>query len=207
MKITAIEIQKKHPSRRSIFIEGEFFRGVTQEVVAKLKLKKGQEVNQKKLGRIIYEEEFTGAKNYAFKLLSYRARSRREIMDKFKEKSYDPAITQKVVENLEELNFINDKNFAYSWARSRLANKPVGKQCLSGELWQKGVDREIIAEVIESTYKERDELTLARELAERRLKVCLNLNEATRKRRLSGYLARRGFSYEVINEVLEALEF
>jgi hypothetical protein len=56
MKITAIEVQKKRPSRRSIFIEGEFFRGVAQEVVAKLKLKEGQEVNQEELGRIIYEE-------------------------------------------------------------------------------------------------------------------------------------------------------
>jgi regulatory protein len=106
------------------------------------------------------------------------------------------------VENLEELNFLNDKNFAYSWAQSRLANKPLGKERLSQELWQKGVAKEIIEEVISATYKEKDELTLVRELAERRLKAYANLDEVTRLRRLSGYLARRGFSYEIINKVL-----
>ena len=205
MKITAIEVQKKRPSRRSIFIEGEFFRGVAQETVTKLRLQKGQEIDQQNLEKIIYEDEFARAKNYAFRLLSYRSRSRREIIDKFKEKDYDPAVAGKVVEDLERLNFINDKNFAQGWAQFRLSNKPMGKQALSRELWQKGVDKEIIEETVEETYKEKDELTLARELAERRSKIYIRLSELTRRRRLSGYLARRGFSYEVIDKVLREL--
>ncbi len=205
MKITAIEIQKNSPSRCSIFINDEFFYGVDRETIAKLNLKEGQEIEHKALKKVIYEEEFKRAKSYAFKLLSYRARSQQEIIDRFKKKNYNSSIMQKVIEHLKALNFINDKNFAYAWAQSRLAIKPAGKQRLRQELWQKGIAKEIIEEVISSVYQKGEEEKLAKELVQRKYKIYQNLDNLAFKRKMERFLLRRGFSYEVIEGVIKGV--
>jgi len=63
-QITEIQVQKKHPSRRSIFLDGKFFCGVSDEVAVKFHLKRGMEIDDDELKELLYEEEFSKAKSY-----------------------------------------------------------------------------------------------------------------------------------------------
>ena len=94
---------------------------------------------------------------------------------------------------------LNDRDFV--WIENRLRHRPRGARLLSQELRQKGVDREVIASVLEET--ELNEYDAALELARKRAQRLANLDERTRERRLSQYLARRGYGWDVIRPVLD----
>ncbi|MCK4261812.1 RecX family transcriptional regulator, partial [bacterium] len=114
-KITAIERQKHRPRRRSLFIDGNFVCGVDEEIVLKLNLEVGQEVNQEEISRIIFKEETRKAKEYALNLLSFRPRSSKEVRDRLKRKDYDEKVIEEAVENLGRIGLLNDEEFARSW--------------------------------------------------------------------------------------------
>jgi regulatory protein len=145
------------------------------------------------------------AKDYAFKLLSYRPRSVKEIEDRLKKKDYASKIIFEVVRNLKKLKFLNDKEFARMWVESRIKTRPMGRYRLKQELIQKGIDKDLIEKTL-SNYREEEEIELAKELAQRKLKRSYqDLDEITTKRRLYGFLQRRGFSYDTIQEAMKEI--
>ena len=89
------------------------------------------------------------------------------------------------------------------WVESRIRTRPMGRYRLYQELIQKGIDRDLIEKTL-NNYREEEEVKPAKELAQRKLKKSYqNLDEVTTKRRLYGFLQRRGFSYDTIQEVLK----
>ncbi len=154
----------------------------------------------------ITSEEEKKAKECALNFLTYRQRSFKELSDRLRVKGYKDATIKVVLQHLSELNLINDRAFARSWAQARTSHKPIGRELLSQELWQKGIAPEIITEVCESIFAERSEESLALALAHNKLKSYRNLDPITRNRRLYSYLRRRGFSTEVISQVIADIE-
>ncbi|MCK4649219.1 RecX family transcriptional regulator, partial [bacterium] len=59
------------------------------------------------------------AKDYAFKLLSYRPRSIKEIRNRLKKKDYSSKVILEVIKDLKRLKFLNNKEFARMWVESR----------------------------------------------------------------------------------------
>lgn len=151
------------------------------------------------------KEEIKKAKDYAFKLLSYRPRSIKEIQDRLKRKDYSSKIIFEVIKTLKRLKFLNDKEFAKMWVESRIKTRPMGRYRLYQELIQKGIDRDLIEKTL-SNYQEEEEIELAKELAQKKLKRSYrNLDQVTAQRRLYGFLQRRGFSCDTIQEVMKEL--
>jgi len=204
-KITDIKPQKKRSKRRSIFVNNEFLCGVDEEIVAILSLKVGQEVDKKRIKEILYKEEVKKAKDYAFKLLSYRPRSIKEIRNRLKKKDYSSKVILEVIKSLKRLKLLNDREFVRMWVESRIKTRPMGRYRLYQELIQKGIDRDLIEKTL-SNYREEKEIELAKELAQGKLKRSYrNLDRVTARRRLYGFLQRRGFSYDAIQEVMKEL--
>jgi len=203
-RVTKIEPQKKNPKRRSVFLEGKFAFGLDEEVLYKYGLKEGEEVEQKKIGLIIQSETKKKAKEAALKFLSYRRRSEKEVRDKLKKKEFAKDLIDEVIEDLKRVNLINDYDFACAWIRDRVSNNPRGKALLKQELWKKGIKKEIIEKVLKEYFKNADEeLNLAKKLMEKRKKRYANLEKNVAKRRMIDFLLRRGFSYDIVKQVLK----
>ncbi len=168
-------------------------------------MKVGEETGEEKLSRAVFNEQVRKAKDYALNLLTYRPRSCQEIRDKLRGKHYPEKVLEKVIARLRELSFLDDKQFARLWVESRLLNKPLGRRLLEQELRQKGIGSEIVEKVCESAYREQGEEEIALELARKRLKRYGNPDDFAVKRRLYGYLGRRGFPPDTISGVLEKL--
>ncbi len=81
MRITKIEGQKKHPSRKSIFIDGKFTFGVSDDVLLKFSLYVGKELEQSDTEKILHAENVETAKQKVIRFLSIRPRSKKEIRD------------------------------------------------------------------------------------------------------------------------------
>lgn len=149
---------------------------------------------------------WTKALSYAYRLLSYRPRSQKELSARLARKDFPPEVVQEIIEFLKEKGYLDDLSFARFWVNSRLSANPIGKQLLKLELRKKGVNDSVIEQVLAQTSDLDNELILAREVAERRLKVLKKnskLGPEKIKRRLCDYLLRRGFSYETIMEILD----
>ncbi|WP_027339193.1 RecX family transcriptional regulator [Halonatronum saccharophilum] len=203
-EITAIKAQKNNQGRCSIFLDGEFFIGVDAELIYKFNLEKGHKLSEDLLDHIIDQEDFIKAKEAAFKLLSYRQRSRREIEDRLAKKGFDFGVIEGVLKVLDRLNYIDDRKFARAWIRDRIT-KGFGPWRIKGDLRNKGVAKKIIEEELASEYDFGLEYDLALKYAKKKEGRYLGLDDIERRYKLSGVLKRKGFSFEVINNVLDDL--
>ena len=195
MKVTKIELQKHSPDRYSIYVDDEFAVGVDREIVYTLNLYEGLEIDANMLERISYTEEKRKVKEKALHLLTYRARAKKELTDRLKEKGAEINIIADVIGELEAIGLVNDTEFTKVWVRER--SKSYGSFRLRGELIKKGIAKEII----DKALSELNELDTANELAQKWIDRHKNLPPIVLKRRLFSFLMRRGISYETINSL------
>lgn len=202
-QITDIQVQKKHPKRRSIFLDGEFFCGVSEELAVKFHLETGMEIDADELKALLHEEEFSKAKNYIYGILARRMYTSREILNKLKERGYTDEIIQDVIATMERYGYVNDSFYAEEWIQSRMKSKPKGKIALRQELARKGIDKTIIEDALSQAFDESRESDMALELARRKINSYSKDNPAVARRKLQSFLLRRGFGYETVRNVIE----
>lgn len=143
---------------------------------------------------------FEKARGAALRLFKSRPRSVLELREILLGKAHLPEVVDRVVADLTARGLLDDSVFARGWMQGRL--KRYGYLRVAGELQQKGLPREVIASLWEDMKKDHDEEETARAIAQRRLKVAGDLEPLKQKKRVMDYLARRGFSPEIISKVL-----
>lgn len=143
------------------------------------------------------------ALNASYRTLSYRNRSQKELEQKLKEKGFKKDIIQKTIAYLQERNYINDREFARQWGKSKIAQNFYGKYLLEREFHQKGIDSDTSNEVIEELYSEADEVKIAEQLSIKKMKLYRNLETEVAKRRLVSLLQRKGFNTDIILKVIK----
>jgi regulatory protein len=115
------------------------------------------------------------------------------------QRGFGPSIIDQVVARFTELGYLDDADFAHRWVQTREQLAPRGTRLLRQELRQKGIDPALAEAAIE--VAEVDDLESAMRIAERRLSKMSGLDRETQRRRLAGYLERRGFNYDVVRKV------
>ena len=165
----------------------------------------GKKLSDQEMEKIISEDKTIRGKKYLLRLLSRRIYSRYEILKKLNIKGYPEKIIANLVLWLEDNNYINDELFAEMWAQFRLQNKPIGRYKLNQELRIKGIKQDIIKKVIDKTYNEIDELTLARNLIKDKIVSSEIKNIRIDPKKIYNFLLRRGFSVEVSKNIYDEL--
>lgn len=135
--------------------------------------------------------------------MALRPRSEKEIRERLFQKNFGRATVADTVSFLKEKNLIDDLKFARLWVESKMSRSPVGSRLLKRELAGKGVAGCLIERVLSDAKV--DEGALAGTLAKERLRSLKGLPAEEAKRKLSGFLARRGFSFDAINGVIEEM--
>ena len=151
----------------------------------------------------IKSDTFGKARDCAYRLLSYRPRSQREIIDRLARRGFDRETIDAVVNYLKQLNYINDSQFARAWVENRILTKPMGLFLLKQELRNKGISNEIVDEVIDGVNRDYDEYRIAKNLFLSRWPRYSHLDRTTSRRRIYAYLKRRGFSSEIIFKIMQ----
>jgi regulatory protein len=152
------------------------------------------------------QKELKRAKNTAYRYLTIRSRSRAEILKKLRDKEFSPTMIEAVVEHLLRLGYIDDRKFACQWATSRARLRGYGRHRIEQELRQKGVDREIIREALNEAVPPEDERENARRVAEKKLRTMKRVEPEVRRRRLAGFLERKGFPHEIVWDILRTIK-
>lgn len=137
----------------------------------------------------------------AYYYLSYRPRSEGEIRQWLHKRGFSNEVAEKTIARLREQNLSDDLAFAQFWKDNRLSFRPKSKRLIKKELRDKKVDAEIVAQVTQDI----DDEETAHKLGSSRLPSLAHLDYPAFYRRLSSYLAYRGFSYEVIKRTASLL--
>lgn len=207
MYITKITSQQKDPSRKNIYVDGEFRVGVSAETLLRFGLRTGDEIGADKLRLIEAAEEVVGAKKAALRYLSYRPRTVREVRDKLREKEFGDEEIQKTIQQLEDSKLLNDLEFARMYVRDAVLRKPIGKLALKQKMILLGLERKLIDRVLDEMSQETDQEDAARRAAENFLAKGKHVRDKQDglqlRNRLANFLAQRGFTWDIISKVIK----
>jgi regulatory protein len=151
------------------------------------------------------DEQLKRAKNTAYRYLTIRPRSRKELADQLQDKEFTNLMIAAVLEHVTRLGYLDDEKFAAQWAASRVRSRGFGRRRLEQELRIKGISRDIIKETLDTLFEEAPEAETARKEAEKKNKTLTRFEPDVRRRRLAGFLERKGFSSEIILTILRTV--
>ncbi|MGB9673295.1 MAG: regulatory protein RecX [Anaerolineales bacterium] len=197
--ITALKTQKKNPQRINVYLDGEFAFGLSRIVAAWLQV--GQELSDEKIAQLQSEDNFESSYQRVLHYLSIRPRSEKEISKYLIKIGLPPALQEKILERLKSHDWIDDERFAAQWVENRAVFHPVSKRALQFELSLKGIDRE----TIQKTTSDYDEEESAYQASQKILNRIRELPLTQFKNKIYPYLARRGFSHDVILSTVQRL--
>ncbi len=198
-KITALEVQKRNKERVNVFLDSEYAFSLT--LLEAAKLRKGQELSPGEITSLQAEDEVHRAVESAVRFLASRPRSEAEVRRNLQKKTFDDRVIDATVQRLSNLGYLDDEAFARYWIENRETFKPRGPMALRYELRQKGIsDR-----VIDSTLETIDVFDSAYRAAQNRASRFKGKDIQTFEHKVGSFLQRRGFTYEVIRNVIEKL--
>lgn len=200
--ITAITPQRHDPERVSVFLDGEFAFGLHADLVLERGLFAGLALDEATVRDLLAADEIRRALATALNALAYRARSEGEIAQRLRQKGFGPEAIDAALERLRDWRYVDDREFASRWIENRQEHRPRSERMLAQELRQKGVDPATIADTIADAGL--DEVADARELVAKQRAKLAALDPETQTRRITGFLSRRGYGWDVIRQALDA---
>ncbi|HZM21751.1 MAG TPA: RecX family transcriptional regulator [Anaerolineales bacterium] len=195
-KITALVAQKRNPNRVNIYLDGEYAFSLARIVAAWLRV--GQELDEEKIKRLQAEDAHERAVQQALLFLSYRSRSESEIRLNLRKHEIPEDVIDQTLQRLRQDGLANDDQFAQAWVENRSAFRPRSRRMMAMELRQKGLTDDAVSSALEDV----DDEALAYEAARKRAPRLKDLEWFDFRKKLSEFLARRGFSYSVITSVV-----
>jgi regulatory protein len=228
--ITALKADPFDPDKVLLFIDGKQILTVALEVAAAEKLSIGQECPPSRLERLHQAEELQAVYESAIRFLSYRPRSEREVELRLRKKGHAPEQIATILERLRKRGYLDDMEFARFWVGNRMSFSPRGPRLLRSELRQKGVSQEIVDAVLQEQSEAQAEVAQEAEevaaiwgnsapdeptagtdlanalaLARKKWRTYGSLDPQTARRRLTGFLMRRGYNYDTVDGVIRRL--
>lgn len=191
MKITKIEVQRNNKQRASLFLDDEFYCGLSCEIVVKNRLKEGMEVNTFFVDSLRNEAEKEIALSKTLNFISKSQKTERQIKDYLNKKGFEGNTIDYVLQKLKEYNFVDDEQFANNFVKYK--TKSSGRRKILMELKQKGVSEEV-AKISVETYSQDDENIY--NVAQKYLK--LKERDLKTKQKAFRFLLSKGYESEKI---------
>lgn len=140
----------------------------------------------------------------ALRFLKIRPRSVQEMRTKLLKKNFAADEVEREIEYLKSIELLDDRAFSASWIRYRLA-RPFGFRRIITELKAKGIAEDIIAQAVSNAKGDYNEQETIEDVTSRRLERLSGIDPLKRKKRISDYLLRRGFSMDSVIKVIKKL--
>jgi regulatory protein len=198
--ITAIKAgQNPRIQRSNIYLNGRFAFSLDNEVIFREKLQVGQSLSAPQLEKLNGSDERLRCLNAALQFLTVRPRSRTEIVERLNKRGFGEAEIESTLLKLKDLNLLDDAAFAEYWKENRTAFRPRSQRMVGLELRRKGIESEIVKAAVSGI----DETANAYQAALTRSRSLSAADYPTFRKKLGGFLQRRGFGYAVINTTLK----
>lgn len=223
MKITSLSAQVHNPDRVNVSIDGKYRLSLDVSQIAELGVKTGRELSEDELVELEQESQFGKLYGRALEYALMRPRSVREMKDYLYRKTltrkkrvesrelrvekkqkiieisgYSPTLATRVLDKLQQKDYVNDEKFARWWIESRNQTKGTSLRKLRAELMAKGVHATIIDEVVAESQRSDDD-EIMKIISKKRARY-------SDEQKFIQYLARQGFGYDDIKQALSRNE-
>ncbi len=184
-------------------MDGEVIATLSPEAIERLHLAIGTSV----LGleqQIATEMSQLRVYDRALAMLAFRARSSVELSRLLVRKAESKDEVHYAIERLQEQGLLDDAAFARSFARAKVLGARHSRRRVQQDLARKGVARDVSETAIDAVLLEEEvnQEQVVLEAARRKLRSLANLDPAVRRRRLYGFLARRGYDGDDIRQAM-----
>ena len=180
---------------------------VSAELIAEYRLQVGRVLDARDAERLTGAAHRLQVFDLAVQLLSVKSRSARELAAALRKRGASRDECAAAIERLQELRLVDDASYARYVARSRMAGGAMSKRRVQQELARRGVAPEVAREALGEVAAEvgLDEYEGALAVAQKRMRSLGREDGATVRRRLYGFLARRGYESSVVSRVMAAV--
>ncbi len=144
------------------------------------------------------------AQDYSLKLISARSYSEKQVAGKLIKKGFSTEDTGRAIKKLKEYGYLNDESLAERFIENG-KNRLIGRIKLSYELYKKGFNKSLIDELIPRFYSDEEEHTVAfKAVGKKKISLMKHMeNELKYKKKLYDFLQNRGFSSNIIEDILK----
>lgn len=203
-RITGLVEHPRQPGRYQLEVQDAVPVTVSASVIAALELRIGRVLDAAAGAAVAREAAALATYDKAVALLAVKGRSARELERRLQRIGHPPEAIAAALARLTAEGFVDDERLARQVARAKLGTGSVARRRVEQDLARRGVDRTVARVAVEETVAEEevDERSAAVELARRRLGTLRGLEPAVQRRRLFGYLARRGFALGEVGAVV-----
>lgn len=175
------------------------------ELVLKYKIKKGKKITKQLLQEIIADQRIITAKQTALNFVSYKPRTEYQVVVKLRKEKFTNEEINTAVQFLKEFGYIDDFHYAQRYVLYAKVQKKSSKRKIEIDLTKRGINKDIISNVLKETFSEDEELENAMKIAHKKYETLLARNAQQPEQKLINYLLGKGFSFEVTKEVIEKL--
>ncbi len=141
------------------------------------------------------------AKRYCLRLLSYRGRSESELRERLGKRGFSEEVISRTFRYLKQAGYLDDDALAVNLKRQALEKKSLGYEGARSFMLKRGLPREVIELTL--GYDKDSEFKNIQKLVDKKLKSMGNYLTESDEKKLWNFLARRGYSFEVIRKAIK----
>jgi len=206
MIITDIVEQKRNKERYNVYVDGAFSFAASKECIIKNDLHLQTEVTKDMIEKILYEDEYRTALDYAFKRLAYKQFSKNELFKILENKGYDERTINNVLEKLAEYNYINDNELSRMIVSDLTRINKLGKKAIYSKMIGKKINNETAKAALENITPEMEAENAFDILKKYAEKYNYDGENIKVKQKIYRLLINKGYSWDTINDVFSKYE-
>ena len=205
--VTGIISSAKRPGRFEIRVDDALFATLTLDTIERLGVRVGKQLDDALVASVISEAQLLSTFDRAMRMLGARARSARELQRLLMQKGEPAEASAVAIERLITAGLLDDGSYARQFARAKMTGAGMARRRLKQELVRKGVDGNVAERAIGDMVTDDavDEDAILERVARKKLRMLSAADDVTKRRRLFGFLSRRGYDLAAIQRVTRGL--
>lgn len=201
MKVTKLEAVTK--MKWKVELDGQFAFVLYKKELSRFGIEQDGELSEELYEQIKKEVVLKRAKLRAMHLLTDMARTESQLRDKLKRNMYPDDVIAQAIDYVKSFGYINDDQYTENFILSKMETK--SRKEIYALLLKKGLSSEQIDRAFEICYEKGGEQEAIRQLIRKRRVDILHASDQE-LHKLYGYLARKGFQYDDIRQVIQNYE-
>ena len=204
MQVTNISYSKSKEVFEVVF-EDETKLLLNYNIFEKYKVSVDMDFSETEIQEMKYFSDIERAKSRAINYISGKLKTKYEVKLKLKEKDFTEDIIDEVIDILEREEYLNDRLYCEVFIEDKKQLNGYGKNKIKSLLIQKGISKSVFEDFLDE-FEYEEEFDNALKMGIKKLNLLSNEEDVFKKKqKLINYLAYRGFSFDVINDVLREI--
>lgn len=191
-------------SKFKVFIDEEFTFVLYKGELSRYRIKEQSEITQELVDKIKKDVILKRAKLRAMHLLNDMDRTEQGLRTKLLQGGCTEEIADQAMDYVKSFGYIDDKGYAMRFVESRKNSK--SRKEIYSALLQKGISADIADAAMEECFEGGDEYEAIEALL-RKKRFNPKTADENEKRKIYGFLARKGFRYDDIRHVIQVYDW